>query len=249
MRTGRENLRLVGRLYHLGRAGRRQRAGQVLEQVQLAGTADRPVRTYSGGTRRRPCPRTWSQGRRPNDKSLPARPGRETLGRSRGGLGTKIHLAADRLCRLVSRILRSGQHGDCPRIIPLTDAVPSAAGVWGGPVPGPAPRLLTRPTPPRSTAPTCASAGSRRSFRRRKTRRERRRARGSAGGRPPHLRRRALQRAQHRQALFLQEQAVPRRRAPVRQARAHLPGHRRRRVDPELATGSRPLTHGTRPGA
>ena len=35
-------------------------------------------------------------------------PGRagETLGRSRGGLGTKIHLAADRRCRPVSRILR-----------------------------------------------------------------------------------------------------------------------------------------------
>ena len=37
MRTGRENLELVGRLYHLGRAERRQRAGRVLEQVQLAG--------------------------------------------------------------------------------------------------------------------------------------------------------------------------------------------------------------------
>ena len=61
MLTGRENLQLVGRLYHLGRAERRQRAGQVLVQVQLAGAADRPVRTYSGGTRRRPCPRTWSQ--------------------------------------------------------------------------------------------------------------------------------------------------------------------------------------------
>jgi ABC-2 type transport system ATP-binding protein len=51
--TGRENLELVGQLYHLGRAERRQRAERVLEQFQLAGTADRPVRTYSGGMRRR----------------------------------------------------------------------------------------------------------------------------------------------------------------------------------------------------
>jgi ABC-type lipopolysaccharide export system ATPase subunit len=53
MLTGRENLRLVGQLYHLGRAERRQRAERVLEQFQLADAADRPVRTYSGGMRRR----------------------------------------------------------------------------------------------------------------------------------------------------------------------------------------------------
>jgi len=53
MLTGRENLELVGQLYHLGRAERRQRAERVLEQFQLAGAADRPVRTYSGGMRRR----------------------------------------------------------------------------------------------------------------------------------------------------------------------------------------------------
>jgi len=109
MLTGRENLQLVGRLYHLGRAERRQRTVRLLEQVQLAG-ADL-FRRHAAA----PLPPTCSQGRRPNDKSLPARPGRETLGRSRGGLGTKIYLAADRRCRPVSRILRPGQHGDCPR--------------------------------------------------------------------------------------------------------------------------------------
>ena len=64
-----------------------------LEQVQLAGAADRPVRTYSGGMRRRPCPRTWSQGRRLNDENLAAWPGREARaarsgpGVSRSGCG------------------------------------------------------------------------------------------------------------------------------------------------------------------
>ena len=66
-----------------------------------------------------PCPRSWSRGAPPNDKNLPARPAREALGRSRGGLSTKIHLAADRRCRPVSRILTPGQHGDCPQFIPL----------------------------------------------------------------------------------------------------------------------------------
>jgi hypothetical protein len=51
------------------------------------------------------------------------RPGREALGRSRGGLSTKIHLAADRRCRPVARILSPGQHGDCPRFIPLMRAI------------------------------------------------------------------------------------------------------------------------------
>jgi hypothetical protein len=49
--------------------------------------------------------------------------GLEALGRSRGGLSTKIHLAADRRCRPVSQILSPGQHGDCPRFIPLMEAV------------------------------------------------------------------------------------------------------------------------------
>ncbi|MFJ5847142.1 MULTISPECIES: ATP-binding cassette domain-containing protein [unclassified Streptomyces] len=51
--TGRENLTLIGVLLHLGRRDARRRAGQLLEQFELTGAADRPVRTYSGGMRRR----------------------------------------------------------------------------------------------------------------------------------------------------------------------------------------------------
>jgi ABC-2 type transport system ATP-binding protein len=51
--TGRENLRLVGRLTHLPRAVGRQRADDLLERFDLAGAADRPAKTYSGGMRRR----------------------------------------------------------------------------------------------------------------------------------------------------------------------------------------------------
>jgi len=51
--TGRENLELVGRLYHLGRAETRQRTVEVLERFDLVDSADRTVRTYSGGMRRR----------------------------------------------------------------------------------------------------------------------------------------------------------------------------------------------------
>jgi ABC-2 type transport system ATP-binding protein len=51
--TGRENLRLVGRLTHLPRARIRPRADELLERFGLTDAADRPARTYSGGMRRR----------------------------------------------------------------------------------------------------------------------------------------------------------------------------------------------------
>src|SRR5689334_17028487 len=51
--TGRENLRLIGRLTHLPRRLIEDRATQLLEQFDLIDAADRPARTYSGGMRRR----------------------------------------------------------------------------------------------------------------------------------------------------------------------------------------------------
>jgi ABC-2 type transport system ATP-binding protein len=51
--TGFENLDLFGRLYRLGRARSRSRARELLEVFDLTEAADRPVKTYSGGMRRR----------------------------------------------------------------------------------------------------------------------------------------------------------------------------------------------------
>jgi ABC-2 type transport system ATP-binding protein len=51
--TGRENLRLIGRLVHLQRREAARRIDALLERFQLTAAADRPVRTYSGGMRRR----------------------------------------------------------------------------------------------------------------------------------------------------------------------------------------------------
>ncbi len=51
--TGFENLDMVGRLYHLGRARSRARARELLSSFDLARARDRLVRTYSGGMRRR----------------------------------------------------------------------------------------------------------------------------------------------------------------------------------------------------
>jgi daunorubicin resistance ABC transporter ATP-binding subunit len=51
--TGRENLRLIGRLSRLDRTRCRKRAVELLERFDLQAAADRPVRGYSGGMRRR----------------------------------------------------------------------------------------------------------------------------------------------------------------------------------------------------
>ena len=51
--TGFENLEMVGRLYHLPKAIARRRAHELLERFDLVAAATRPVKTYSGGMRRR----------------------------------------------------------------------------------------------------------------------------------------------------------------------------------------------------
>ena len=51
--TGRENLEMVGRLYHLPKKRARQRAEELLERFDLVDAASRLVKTYSGGMRRR----------------------------------------------------------------------------------------------------------------------------------------------------------------------------------------------------
>ncbi|MGH9125598.1 MAG: ATP-binding cassette domain-containing protein, partial [Acidimicrobiales bacterium] len=51
--TGRENLEIMGRLYHLTPSQARQRAGELLERFELIDAADRPAKGYSGGMQRR----------------------------------------------------------------------------------------------------------------------------------------------------------------------------------------------------
>jgi ABC-2 type transport system ATP-binding protein len=51
--TGAENLELVGALNHLRSRDRRSRAAALLEQFGLSDAANRPLKTYSGGMRRR----------------------------------------------------------------------------------------------------------------------------------------------------------------------------------------------------
>ena len=131
------------------------------------------------------CPPSWPRGASPNDKNLPARAVREALGRSRGGLSTKIHLAADRRCRPVTRILTPGQHGDCPQFIPLLNQVRIARRGTGRP----------RTRPGTAMADKAYSSAANRAYLRKRgitavipvkeDQKKHRRNRGQAGGRPP----------------------------------------------------------------
>lgn len=51
--TGKENLEMIGLLYHMGKRKARSRSAELLEIFELADAADRRVKTYSGGMRRR----------------------------------------------------------------------------------------------------------------------------------------------------------------------------------------------------
>ena len=51
--TGRENLRMFGDLYHLPSAYVKERSDELIERFDLVDAADRSLRTYSGGMRRR----------------------------------------------------------------------------------------------------------------------------------------------------------------------------------------------------
>src|SRR5256886_8083010 len=51
--TGRENLEMIGQLYHISRRDAKRRAEELLIQFELRDAADRIAKTYSGGMRRR----------------------------------------------------------------------------------------------------------------------------------------------------------------------------------------------------
>jgi hypothetical protein len=116
-----------------------------------------------------------------NDKN----PGGEALGRSRGGLSTKIHLLADRRCRPVTRLTTPGQHSDCPRFIPLLDQLRIARRGQGRP----------RTRPGRAMGDKAYSSAANRAYLRRRgikavipvkeDQKANRRRRGSKGGRQP----------------------------------------------------------------
>ena len=65
--------------------------------------------------------RGGTQGDLSNYKKYPDEPDDHAIGRSRGGLTTKIHALADQRCSPVAMVLSAGQAGDNPMLWPLLD--------------------------------------------------------------------------------------------------------------------------------
>ncbi len=108
----------------------------------------------------------------------------EGLGRSRGGLTSKIHLASDGGCRPLALLVTPGQWGDAPQMIPVLERIRVPRTGEGRP----------RTTPDRLSADKAYSSRSNRRYLRRRRikhtipeprdQRANRRRRGSRGGRP-----------------------------------------------------------------
>ena len=137
-----------------------------------------PILTRPGWHRLR-CRLPRAQGANPNYKN------RETLGRSRGGLTSKIHLLADSRCRPLATVTSAGQRHDSLAFAPLMGRLTIARPGRGRPRTRPG-RLLGDKA--------CSSAAIRAHLRRRgiKTtipepadQAANRHQRGSKGGRPP----------------------------------------------------------------
>ena len=118
----------------------------------------------------------------PNDKN-PA--GREGLGRSRGGLSTKIHLIADRRCRPLTRITTPGQHGDCPQFIPLMNQLAIRRRGKGRPRTRPGAALGDKAYSSAANRTYLRKRGIKAVIAVKEDQKNHRRRRGRAGGRPP----------------------------------------------------------------
>ena len=119
-----------------------------------------------------------TRGALSNDRNLANEPVDHALGRSRGGLSTKIHALTDRYCCPITLMLSPGQAGDNPHLEPLLEAHrrgDSAAFrlLADKAYSHPSTRTLLRARRIPNTIPERSDQIARR------------KAKGSAGGRPP----------------------------------------------------------------
>ena len=109
----------------------------------------------------------------------------ECIGRSRGGLTSKIHLAVDGAGLPISIILTEGQAGDNPQLLPLLEQISVARQGPGRPRTTPQAVLADKAYSHPSTRAALRARRIRFTSPERSDQVARRKAKGSAGGRPP----------------------------------------------------------------
>jgi transposase len=151
-------------------------AGLITWDVNVDSTVCR-AHQHAAGARRNGAAQLESPG------GLTCEPDDHALGRSRGGLTTKIHLACEQRQKPLAVVLTAGQRGDAPQFCAVLERIR-------------VPRLGPgRPRPDRIRADKAYSSRAIRSYLRRRSMRatipqpadqiRHRQKRGSAGGRPP----------------------------------------------------------------
>jgi transposase len=109
----------------------------------------------------------------------------EGIGRSRGGLSSKIHLAVDGRGMPMSVILTPGQDGDNPQLLPLLDSISVRCSGHGRPRSKPEAVLADKAYSHPSTRAALRKRRIRFTSPERADQKAYRAARGRAGGRPP----------------------------------------------------------------
>lgn len=109
----------------------------------------------------------------------------EGIGRSRGGLSSKIHLAVDGRGMPMSIILTPGQDGDNPQLLPLLDGISVRRAGKGAPRSRPEAVLADKAYSHPSTRAALRKRRIRYTSPERSDQKSRRTAKGSNGGRPP----------------------------------------------------------------
>jgi transposase len=133
-----------------------------------------------------PPARRWSpqKGGSAGGIAIPAQDG-EALGRSRGGLTTKIHLAVDGRGRPLSVLLTAGQANDNPHLFPLLDAIAVHHGGPGRPRKKPDMLIADKAYAHDPTRAGLRRRGIPHTIPERSDQVARRAAKGRRGGRPP----------------------------------------------------------------
>ncbi|WP_425389380.1 IS5 family transposase [Cryptosporangium arvum] len=155
---------------------RAQARGLITWDVSVDSTVVR-AHQHAAGARKR-----GSQKQPPG--GCTAEPNDHGLGRSRGGLSTKIHLAAEGGQRPLSLLVTAGQAGDAPQFQPVIDAI-GVPGRVGRPRTRPARVLADKAYGSRANRVYLRRRGIRATIPEPADRLAHRRRRGSAGGRPP----------------------------------------------------------------
>ena len=206
------------------REGRRGRQGRVdVQSMDSSNGAGPPARGWAPG-KRGLSPADWVEALAVDG---------EGLGRSRGGLTSKIHLAVDGRGLPMSIMLTAGQAGDNPQLLPLLDQINVGRDGPAGPArahKGDRRQGLLASLDPRGR---CASAGSRSPAPNAATRSSIATPKAPAAAGHQHFDAGRLRRTQRRRALLQPAQTIPRPGHPLRQTGRLLPlraHHRHDRV-------------------